>query len=102
MRDIYLISKFSNMDIIILFLFDRFLLLPLPHRPFHPPLPKLRFVVQNIPFLLRVNCPLYRAKKKDYCLYHTRAYTHARTDAHIPIHMYALSLLFSTGLLINR
>lgn len=38
MRDIYLIAKFSNMDIIILFLSDRFLYLPsFPSRSPVPP-----------------------------------------------------------------
>lgn len=95
MRDIYLIAKFSNMDIIILFLFINLSTSPFPppsRIPFHP-----SFVVQNIPFLLHINRPLYRAKKMDYCLYHTRTHTQ---NTHIHIH--ALSLLLLTDLLINR
>lgn len=95
MRDIYLIAKFSNMDIIILFLFNQFFYLPfsLSRILFHP-----SFVVQNIPFLLHINRPLYRAKKKDYCLYHTRTHT----NTHIQIHIHTLSPLLLTDLLINR
>lgn len=99
MRDIYLIAKFSNMDIIILFLFINLSISPSP--PSVPrstlPLPNLRFIVQNIPFMLHINRPLYRAEKKNYRLYHTRA--HAHTYTHIQTHIFSR---FLTDLLINR
>lgn len=72
MRDIYLIAKFSNMDIIILFLFINLSTSPSPSPASHSTFPLLHFVVQNIPFLLHINRPLYRAKKKDYHLHHAR------------------------------
>lgn len=53
MRDIYLIAKFSNMDIIILFLFDLSTSFPPASRSTLCP-PKPRFVVQNIPFFFFV------------------------------------------------
>lgn len=87
MRDIYLIAncKFSNMDIIILFFFINLSLSP-SYAPFHPPFPHpssaLSFKIFH--FLFRINCPLYRAKKKDYHLYHTR--THTRTHTHMHTH----------------
>lgn len=87
MRDIYLIAncKFSNMDIIILFLVTNFLSFPpLPTRaPFHPPFARLSSASSRSKYSIFISYrPLYRAKKKDYRLYHTRAHTYAHTCSH--------------------
>lgn len=81
MRDIYLIAKFSNMDIIILFLFINLFTSPFPSRAsFHFSFahPKIHFVFQNIPFLLQLIVP-FIALRKRIIVYITRAYTHIHT-----------------------
>lgn len=105
MRDIYLIAncKFSNMDIIILFLFINLFIStssPSPsHVPFHSLPTQVPLVVQNIPFLFHISRPLYRAKKKDYRLYHTRTHTYTCTHTYTHALAHRLSLMFPINLL---
>lgn len=104
MRDIYLIAncKFSNMDIIILFLFINLFTstsFPPSHVPFHSLPTQVPLVVQNIPFLFHISRPLYRAKKKDYRLYHTRTHTYACTHTYTHALAHRLSLMFPINLL---
>lgn len=104
MRDIYLIAnrKFSNMDIIILFLFINLF----TSTSFPPPTsrstlcpPKFRSSFKIFHSLFHISRPLYRAKKKDYRLYHTRTHTYTCTHTYTHALEHGLSLMFPINLL---